>query len=227
MYVDFDHAGVRSHFERRDAWIEGRGVALNRDRHPQVGRGVFDGGDQVEIISQEFERRHEDIELALAHLDAQSRARDPRGGFALLGNFLVLGRAKLFRRRKVGGLSEEVGFAFRPFRKFVAGLEWVRIEGILDVLGLCPGERFKRQAVTQGRIARHQEKLWRCRKPGLAGPARRAGSGGYAAQGERRSLRRCPDPVRRFGPGGCARWDLRFWSRAASTFTGRRRSRQR
>ena len=63
MNIHFDHARVGRHFDHRNPRIEGRRVALDRDRHPKIGRRVLDRGDQVEIVAQKFDGRQEDVSL--------------------------------------------------------------------------------------------------------------------------------------------------------------------
>ena len=53
MDVDFDHAGIGRHFQHGDAGIGGRRVAFEHHRHFEISGGVFDGGDQVEIVRRD------------------------------------------------------------------------------------------------------------------------------------------------------------------------------
>ncbi|MCY1214496.1 hypothetical protein D9M72_263100 [compost metagenome] len=96
--VDFDHARVGRHGQHLQARIARRRIAFHHDAHAQLLRGGFDGGDEVEVVLQARQRRHEDVEHArgaafllgrgavgaarVAHLDAQRGARDPVGRFA-------------------------------------------------------------------------------------------------------------------------------------------------
>ena len=171
MDVHFYHARIRSHFDHRKTWIEGRRVTLQRDRDSEVRRGVLNRGDQIQIVAQEFDWREEDIEDPVAYLSAERWARHPGGGFSFLRDGRFLGRLERTERRK---RAEEVTFALRPFRKFLASLKRVGLVGIFDILRLGPRERFQRQPVTQRRIARDQEKMRRCCEPRMTGPIRRA-----------------------------------------------------
>ncbi len=55
VHVDFDHARVGRDFDVAQAMIVRRRIAFDDDRHLQLGRRGFDGGDQVEIIFQSAE----------------------------------------------------------------------------------------------------------------------------------------------------------------------------
>ena len=69
--VHFDHAWIGSHFKDGDTGIVGRGITFDQHRHGEMSGGIFDGGDQIEIVRQVVDGRHEDIELALARLHAE------------------------------------------------------------------------------------------------------------------------------------------------------------
>ena len=94
MDVDLDDARVRRHLKHPQAWIARRRVAFEHDRHPQLRRGRFDRGQQLEIVVDLRQRRHEHVDdaalsavldlgaravhpLRVAHFDAQRRARQP------------------------------------------------------------------------------------------------------------------------------------------------------
>ena len=63
-----------------DAVVVRRLVAFDDDRRVRSSRGrVFDRGDQLEVVLEPVERRHEDVQHAVARLDAQRRADHARG----------------------------------------------------------------------------------------------------------------------------------------------------
>ena len=62
-----------------------RRIAFQHELHAQRVRGQFDRAEQLEIILERGERRHEQVQDAVAHFDAQRGARDPRGRFEALG----------------------------------------------------------------------------------------------------------------------------------------------
>ena len=47
-----------------DPMVGRRQVAFDRDRRLQLGRRVLDGGHQVQVVLQPFDRRHEDVQPA-------------------------------------------------------------------------------------------------------------------------------------------------------------------
>ena len=50
---------------------------MDHDRQLEMRGCVFNGGDEVEIIVEKFDRRHENVDFAFAPLYAKSRARHP------------------------------------------------------------------------------------------------------------------------------------------------------
>ena len=81
MDVHFDDAGIGRHFNHAQARIVRRRVALDDHRHFQMRGGVFDGRQQVDIVFGHRQRRHEHEQTAVASLDAQGGAHDPRRRF--------------------------------------------------------------------------------------------------------------------------------------------------
>ncbi len=139
-----------------------RRVAFDPHR-PAGGPGTcLDGGDDLEIILQPLDRRHEDADDAVAHLDRQRRAH---GAFdmALLLHVLARGAAVL-RRGGGDGLRRWIG-------QRRAGLERilrhdVRVGARRDV-----GQRADRQAEADGRIAGNEVEMAAPERPALALPA--------------------------------------------------------
>ena len=82
VQIDFDHAGVGRDFQHVETRITRWCVAFDGDGRSELGGGVFDGGDEFEIVFERRDGRHEDVELALARLDAERGADNPRGGLA-------------------------------------------------------------------------------------------------------------------------------------------------
>ena len=73
MHVDLDDAGIRRHVENPDARIARRRVALDHDRLPAFRRRGLDVGEELDVILEAHQRRHEHVEMAVAHFDAQRR----------------------------------------------------------------------------------------------------------------------------------------------------------
>src|SRR5947199_326018 len=99
MQVHFNDAGIGCDFEDVEPRVMRRRVALNQHGKLELRRGVFDGGNELEVLLERRDRWHEDVQFSIARFDAQSGAHDPGGRFA-----------GLWRTRRRRGLS----LAFRP-----------------------------------------------------------------------------------------------------------------
>ena len=74
MHIDLDDAGIGRHLDDVEARI-GRGlIAFDMDRLAEFGGGGFDRGEQLDVIVEPFDRRHEHAELAVAWLDRKRGA---------------------------------------------------------------------------------------------------------------------------------------------------------
>ena len=67
--VDFNDSGIRSDFQFVQARIIRRRVAFHPNGNIQVGTGVFDGGDQIQIIRQARGRRKENMHASVARFN--------------------------------------------------------------------------------------------------------------------------------------------------------------
>ena len=74
MDIDLDHAGIGRDFQHIDARIGRRRITFDMHRHFQFGRGRLDRAEQLDIILQPLDRRHEDGHASVARFDRQSRA---------------------------------------------------------------------------------------------------------------------------------------------------------
>ena len=83
MNIDFDDAGVGCYTERSDTRFTGRAVTFEPDPQFQRCSRVFDQRQQIEIGLDGFERRHEYIQPAVTHFDAQRGADE----FFAIGGF--------------------------------------------------------------------------------------------------------------------------------------------
>ncbi len=101
--VDLDHAGIGRDLDVRQPRIVRRRVALEDDRQVQRRRRLLDRGDEIEVVLRRLHRRHEDVQAAVARLDAQRGAHDPGGRFAELRHHVVLAIVRLQRLRDAGG----------------------------------------------------------------------------------------------------------------------------
>jgi hypothetical protein len=92
--VDLDHPGVGRHLQQLQARVARRRVAFQHDLDPLLGRRGLDRGQQLEVVLQVGQRRHEDVHhtaaaaprgfgaravgaLRVAHLHAQRGAGQP------------------------------------------------------------------------------------------------------------------------------------------------------
>ena len=99
--VDLDDAGVGRHFEHIEPRIGRRRVAFDVDRQIELGGGRFDGRDQIEIVVERFDRRHENAQAAVAHLDRQSGAHRHAGSIGgRAGGRLALQHHRFGRERR-------------------------------------------------------------------------------------------------------------------------------
>ena len=85
MQVDLDHAGVGRHFDHAEPCVECRRRAFDDHRHIEGNSGLLDGRYQIEKVLGLAHRRQENVENAVARLDAQRTASDPASGFLVLG----------------------------------------------------------------------------------------------------------------------------------------------
>ncbi len=119
MDVDLDHPRVGRHLQHLQTRVARRRITFEHDLQPQLGGGGLDGGQQVEVVLQVLQRRHEDVERAaaagasagvdlllrrtvgtrrVARLDHQRGARDPVRRFEALR--CARGAALARRRRR-------------------------------------------------------------------------------------------------------------------------------
>ena len=74
MDVDLDDAGIGRDVDDVDALVMRRRIAFDMDRQAEFGCGVFGRGDQLEIVLDPLDRRHEHAEAAVARLDRHGGA---------------------------------------------------------------------------------------------------------------------------------------------------------
>jgi hypothetical protein len=95
--VDLDDAGIGRHLQALEARVARRWIALEAHLRAERGGGVFDRGDQVEVLLEQAARRHEHVQDAVARLDAQRGAREIRRRLAARGR---VRRRRHHRRRR-------------------------------------------------------------------------------------------------------------------------------
>ena len=163
--IDLDDAGIGRHFENVEPRVGRRRIAFEVDRQVEFGRGRFDGGDEVEIVIERFDRRHEDAKAAVAHLDGERGAHRQIGAPALCGGarrrLLRDGRRRERRRCRLRGRGQRPAFGKR------VGRHDMRI-----VRGRKIGQRLQRQPQAERRIAGDQKQSAAARLPDFAEPCR-------------------------------------------------------
>ena len=65
----------------RQPRVARRRIAFEQHAHAERSRRRFDGGDQIEVVLDRLDRRHEDVQDTAARLDAQRRTDDSGGRF--------------------------------------------------------------------------------------------------------------------------------------------------
>ena len=179
MDVHLDHAGVRRDADHVEARIDRRGVALDLDRQADLlGRGLR-RGDELEIVLELLDRRHEDAEPPVARFDRQ-RGADHRRRCRRASARSVPGSAGFVRGERgdpLRMLPQRLALRQRPARDGRIGLDDIRERRWRNM-----GKRAERQAIADRTVAGRQIK------------ARRGGS----------SIFRCASA----GPSACAcqRW---------------------
>ncbi len=213
MNVQFDHAGIGRHLEHSNSRIERRRVAFEHHRHVEVRGRVLDRRDQIQIVRQILQRRHENEQLPFPRLQAQCGPRNPRHGLVLLRRLRALqcGLPQIGHRRR---RSEKIRPPRRLHRQHIARRKRIGIGGILGIFRLGPRQRIQRQAVTDRRIAGNEKYLFGPQKPGLASPARRALRRNNAAQRKHVADQLAQSLLENCARRGCARPDPSISDRA-------------
>src|SRR5690606_37879339 len=80
VHVYLDHAGVRGEAQGLHAVVMRWRVAFYDHGDAELGGGVLQGGDQIQVVLAVARRRHEDVEATLAGLHAQGRPHVVGGG---------------------------------------------------------------------------------------------------------------------------------------------------
>src|SRR4051812_17215002 len=74
LNIDFDYAGIRRHLDHLDTGIERWRVALDVHLYLHFFGGRLQRGDELEIVLELFDRRHEGAQHAVADFDRHRRA---------------------------------------------------------------------------------------------------------------------------------------------------------
>ena len=189
MDVDLDHAGIGRDADDVEARVVRRRVALDVDRQAHRLRRGLGRGDQLEIVLDALDRRHEDAEPAVARLD---RHRGAHGAAGLAELLLDLG---LLRRVVGGEVRHRLGAAAvdrlrrlgRRGGRAIAevGQRPARHRRVGDVdVGVVRrrhvGQRAERQAEADRAVAGHEEET--CRGAASTSPSASARPVAFACQ---------------------------------------------
>ena len=75
LHVDLDDAGVRRHLDHVQPRVARRLVTFEVNRQVELGARVLDGREQIEVVLELGDRRHEHAQMPVARLDGDGRAR--------------------------------------------------------------------------------------------------------------------------------------------------------
>ncbi|MNT03769.1 hypothetical protein D3C72_1383200 [compost metagenome] len=143
LHVDLDHPRIRGDAQVAQAWIARRLIPLQQHRAHQLFGGGFDGSDQLEVILDPFQRRHEQVQTAFPRLGTERRAGQPVGGFVDVWRTVFCDGCALALMLPCVGQRREI---------------LIRVLRINERIlrRLHPRLRTQRQAITEWRIPRHQ-----------------------------------------------------------------------
>ncbi len=79
MDVDFEHPRIGGDGNTVQPRIARRRVTLDHQTDPPFARGILDGSDQLQIVLEQVERRHEHVQPPLPRFNAQRRPDYPLG----------------------------------------------------------------------------------------------------------------------------------------------------
>ena len=93
MDVDLDHARIGRDADDVEPRVDRRRVALDMERQPEAFRRRLDRGDQLEIVLEPLDRRHEHAQAPVARLDRDRGAHRAADVAERLLDALLRGRA--------------------------------------------------------------------------------------------------------------------------------------
>ena len=187
--VDLDHARIRGDEKIRQPRIARRRVALEQHAHAERTRRGFDGGDQIQVVVDRLDRRHEDIQDAAAGLDAQ-RGTDHAGGRFAAGRRacrcrrrparegrpgVAAGACRIGHGRRASGVAPAgPGSPCRPGgRERLARRKRVELVESGVIVRRRPGKRVERQPESHRRVAGHQIEPLAAQEPSSGRPTDR------------------------------------------------------
>src|SRR6516164_7737443 len=91
--IDLDHAGIWRDAEALQAGVAARRrITFDEDRLTELLGGVLDRRDELEIVLGALDRWHENVEMAVARLEGDGGAHDPRRRRTHGGAVAIVGR---------------------------------------------------------------------------------------------------------------------------------------
>ena len=169
MDIDFDHAGIGRDGEFAQPPVGRRRVTLDQHRHCQLGGGLLDASQQIQIILQLPQRRHEDVEVTFTRLHAQGGVDHGLG---------IRRRGWLFLEIAARGLrasSQKLAIAAHYLAMDIAqrGAELEqRLRMRYFAVGFPdPGQGRQRQPITHRRVTGNQIQMLATQRPRSAHPS--------------------------------------------------------
>ena len=171
MDIDLDDAWIGGDVEAFEAPVVGRLIAFQAHRHPQLGGGGLDVGQQIQIVLQIVHWRQEYMQTAVTRLHTQGGAehlhrlgRFGRVRLIHFGERLGCGRCPrtVVTRHLAHGIAQG-----RPSFKRAA----FRDHRLAFTLLGAPGQALQGQAQAHGRVTGHQEHQVAAERPMHALPA--------------------------------------------------------
>ena len=171
MHVDLDDAGIGRHLDDAQPRVGRRQVAFDVHRQVELGGGRLDRRQQLQIVLEPFDRRHEHAEPAVARLDRKRGAHRDRCGRRLRHRRNVVSATAPAAARNCRHWSRRPATNCCGSGKRLAlgeriGRHQMRLVGRRDI-----GQRIERQAEADRRVAGQQEQPPPAKLPHFADPA--------------------------------------------------------
>ncbi len=169
MDVDLDDAGVGRDLQDLQPHVARRQIAFETHRDAARLRALLDGDEQFEIALDIGDRRHEDAQTAVFHLDAECRAHDPFRRGARGDERRIDVRA--WGARRIGHRIRDAQLQFGERRQRFAQVGRVARDQVRIVGGRYPRQRVERQPIAHRRFAGDQEEAVAAHRPPARDPS--------------------------------------------------------
>ena len=193
MGVDLDDPGVGGDLQHREPRVGRRRVAFDDHRRIELGRGVLDPSQQIDVVVGVGEGREEHVEPPVARLHHQSGAYHPVG--RLPGR-----RGPVAGARNRCGRPDPAARQDVPRRQRRSGRERILLDHGRRMTRIDPGERVQRQAQAGRRVAGDEQQMFAAQQPETAlphpGAGRRSGQRQHIADRTTQVLlEHAPEPL--------------------------------